>query len=76
MSSDDKVAIARAAYEAYVSKDRSAIEALMADDFHFPSPLDNRLDRATYLDVEVYFGWSLPHPAEEGGFLEDTRSPA
>src|SRR5688500_3005306 len=50
MSSDDKVAIARAAYEAYVSKDRAAIEALLAEDFHFTSPLDNRLDRATYFE--------------------------
>ena len=44
----DIVAIARAAYEAYVSKDRAAIEALIAPDFHFTSPLDNRIDRATY----------------------------
>jgi hypothetical protein len=22
------------------------------------------------VDVEVYFGWSLPHPAPEGGFVE------
>ncbi len=45
---NDSVAIARAAYEAYVTKDRSAIERLIADDFHFTSPLDNRIDRATY----------------------------
>ena len=44
----DSVAIARAAYEAYVSKDRAAIEGLIAPDFHFTSPLDNRIDRATY----------------------------
>jgi ketosteroid isomerase-like protein len=41
-------AIARAAYRAYVTKDRAALEALLADDFHFTSPLDNRLDRDTY----------------------------
>ena len=34
----DMVAIARAAYEAYVSKDRAAIEALIAPDFHFTRP--------------------------------------
>jgi len=39
---------ARAALQAYVDKDRAAIEALIADDFHFTSPIDNRLDRATY----------------------------
>jgi predicted enzyme related to lactoylglutathione lyase len=124
-TSGDAVAIARAAYEAYVSKDRAAIEALIADDFHFSSPLDNRLDRATYftrcwpnskstegfdfihlvqhgeqvfvtyegriagghrfrnteiitvrakqiVEVEVYFGWDLPHKAAVGGFVATT----
>jgi hypothetical protein len=118
----DAVAVARAAYEAYVSKDRAAIEVLIADDFHFSSPLDNRLERATYftrcwpnsnttegfefihlvphgeqvfvtyealgvggrrfrnteivtvrgsqiVEVEVYFGWDLPHKAAVGGFV-------
>ena len=118
----DSVAIARACYEAYVTKDRAAIEALLAEDFHFTSPLDNRLDRATYFErcwpnsettegfdfihlipggdrvfvtyegrargsrfrnteiltvrgdqiteAEVYFGWSLPHKAPSGGFID------
>ncbi len=35
-------------YDAYVRKDRTAIEALIAADFHFTGPLDNRLDRSTY----------------------------
>jgi hypothetical protein len=118
------VAIARAAYEAYVTKDRAALENLIAEEFHFTSPLDNRLDRETYfrrcwpnsegidgfgfihlvtdgdrvfvtyegqntdghrfrnteiltirdqhiVDVEVYFGWSLPHRAPKGGFVND-----
>jgi ketosteroid isomerase-like protein len=122
MMSTDPVAVARACYEAYVNKDRAAIESLIADDFHFTSPLDNRLDRATYFarcwpnsqaiagfdfsrlvadgnrvlvtyegrntngerfrnteiltirdgkvtDAEVYFGWSIPHKAPEGGFV-------
>jgi ketosteroid isomerase-like protein len=117
----DPVEIARASYRAYVDKDRSAIETLIANDFHFTSPLDNRIDRATYfarcwpnsamiagfefihvvahgdrifvtyegrnvggarfrnteiltirdgklLEAEVYFGWSIPHEAPEGGF--------
>ena len=116
------VAIARAAYEAYVTKDRAALEDLIAEDFHFTSPLDNRLDREAYfrrcwpnseviagfdfihvvtdaervfvtyegrntdgrrfrnteiltirdqhiVDVEVYFGWSIPHEAPQGGFV-------
>jgi hypothetical protein len=43
----DPVSIASKAYEAYVDKDRDAIEAVIADDFHFTSPLDNRIDRET-----------------------------
>jgi len=123
---DDVVAIARAAYEAYVAKDRPAIERLIADDFSFTSPLDNRIDRTTYfarcwpnsawikgfdyinlvpesdkvfvtyeghstkgnrfrnteiltvrngqiVEVEVYFGWSIPHKAEPGGFVSDSQ---
>jgi len=45
---NDLTEIARASYMAYVHKDRAAIERLIAEDFHFTSPLDNRLDRATY----------------------------
>jgi ketosteroid isomerase-like protein len=44
------VSIARASYEAYVRKDRAAIEALIDEDFHFTSPLDNRIDRTTYFE--------------------------
>ena len=118
------IEIARAAYDAYVTKDRAALEALLASDFHFTSPLDNRLDRETYfrrcwpnsktiawfdfinlvtdadrvfvtyegrntngrrfrnteiltirdqhiVDVEVYFGWSLPHKAPQGAFVNE-----
>jgi ketosteroid isomerase-like protein len=123
-SADDNVAIARSAYEAYVAKNRPAIEKLIAADFHFTSPLDNRIDRANYfarcwpnseriddfdfinlvpdgdrvfvtyeghikngerfrnteivtvrdgqiVEVEVYFGWSIPHEAKPGSFVED-----
>ena len=123
MPHDSDVAIARASYEAYVAKDRAALEALLAEDFHFTSPLDNRIDRATYfkrcwpnservkrfdfvhlvrdgsrvfvtyeghnvdghrfrnteivtvfesriVNVEVYFGWSIPHDAAPGAFVD------
>ena len=36
--------------QAYVDKDRAAIEKLIADDYRFTSPLDNALDRATYFE--------------------------
>jgi len=124
--SDNIVAIARAAYEAYVAKDLAAIEELIAEDFQFTSPLDNRIDRTTYftrcwpnseaiksfdfislvadgdqvfvtyeghrtngegfrnteivtvrgdriVEVEVYFGWSIPHEARRGGFIQDDQ---
>jgi hypothetical protein len=118
----ESIAVARGSYEAYVKKDRAAIEKLIAQDFHFTSPLDNRIDRATYfarcwpnseliagfdfvrlipngdevlvtyegrtrngdrfrnteiltirrsqiVSVEVYFGWSIPHKAPSGGYV-------
>jgi hypothetical protein len=43
------LAIARACFEGCVNKDRAAIESLLRDDFHFASPIDNALDRTTYL---------------------------
>jgi len=60
------VAIARAAYEAYVTKDRAALENLIAEDFHFTSPLDNRLDRETYFrrcwpNSDVIAGFDFIH---------------
>jgi len=126
MTTEDAIAITRATYEAYVHKDRAAIEKLLAEDFHFTSPLDNRLDRATYfarcwpnsgtiagfdfihlvphgdrvfvtyvgrtrdghqfrntevvtlrdrqiVEVEVYFGWSIPHAAPPGGFVDERK---
>src|SRR5262245_7752007 len=56
------VSIARAAYEAYVTKDRAALEPLLADACHFTSPLDNRLD------LETYFERCWPNSATIDGF--------
>jgi ketosteroid isomerase-like protein len=120
-------AVARACFDAYVRKDRPAIEKLLAEDFTFTSPMDNRLDRETYLahcwpnneiidrfeflreledgdtvivtyvghttedkkfrnteiftvrgnqivEVEVYFGWDVPHAAPSGGFSNPSPS--
>jgi ketosteroid isomerase-like protein len=122
-SDSNNIAIVRAVFEAYSTKDRSALEPLIAADFHFTSPLDNRIDRAVYfercwpnserlegfdfihlvpdgdrvyvtyearaaggrrfrntelftvrggqvVEVEVYFGWSIPHEAKRGGFID------
>jgi len=66
------VAVARANYEAYVAKDRRALEPLIADDFHFTSPLDNRINRATYFDrcwpnSERTEGFDFIHVEPDGG---------
>ena len=125
MDMTDIQAVVRSVYRAYETKDRRAIEALLADDFHFTSPLDNRLDRSAYfeicwpnsqsvqrfdllhlcvdgekafvtyearwthkgsrafrntevftvrdgkvVEVEVYFGWSIPHEAPAGKHID------
>lgn len=44
----DALTLVRACLDAYVNKDRAAIESLLADDYRFTSPLDNAIDRATY----------------------------
>jgi len=43
--STSPLTVARDCLEAYVAKDRAAIEALIAKDYHFTSPIDNALDR-------------------------------
>jgi hypothetical protein len=45
------LAIARACLQAYVDKDRPAIEKLIDRNYRFTSPIDNALDRATYFAV-------------------------
>lgn len=46
----DRLQLAREAYGAYVSGDRSVIERLMSDDLTFSSPADVGLDRARYFE--------------------------
>jgi hypothetical protein len=45
------LAVARGYLEAYVAKDRAALEALIADDYRFTSPIDNALDRHAYFEI-------------------------
>jgi ketosteroid isomerase-like protein len=42
--------IVRACFSAYEVKDQRAIEEILDNDFIFTSPLDNKIDRLTYLD--------------------------
>jgi ketosteroid isomerase-like protein len=46
----DPIEIAKRTFQAYVDKDRQAIETLIADDFRFTSPLDNGIDRRAYFE--------------------------
>jgi ketosteroid isomerase-like protein len=120
--------VVRSTLQAYVDKDRNAIEQLIAEDLHFSSPLDNRIDRDTYfrlcwpnsrnmddfeivrmasdgdavfvtyigtmsgrrvrntelhmirdgkaVEVEVYFGWNVPHDVAEGKHTDPKTEPA
>lgn len=65
------LAVARACLQAYVDKDRTAIEALIADDYRFTSPIDNALDRRTYFEIcwpnsKMLTGFRCIHEAEAG----------
>jgi ketosteroid isomerase-like protein len=50
MPDRQRTELARAAYEAYATGDRSAIEDLLAADFRFYSPADVGIDRAEYFE--------------------------
>ena len=130
VDTDDKASstqdVAKRVLQAFLDKDKEAIERVLSDDFHFSSPRDNRLDREGFFqrcwpgnkavrelqfvhtaaqgdqvfiiyemkmrgglgfrnvevytvhgehvsEIEVYFGWNLPHPAAEGGFIEENK---
>jgi hypothetical protein len=49
--SKSPLATVKQALQAYADKDRAAIESMIADDYHFTSPIDNRLDRAMYFQT-------------------------
>ena len=68
---NNPISSVRAALQAYVDKDRAAIERLVADDFHFTSPLDNGLDRAAYMRIcwpnsEAMKTFEVVHAVEQG----------
>ena len=46
--SSDAAEVVRRYFAAWPARDRAGAEALVAADFHFTSPLDNRLDRETF----------------------------
>jgi hypothetical protein len=50
MSTTDLV---RRYYDAWPAHKRATVEQLTAEEFHFTSPLDSHLDRATFLEREL-----------------------
>lgn len=63
--------LARECLQAYVAKDRAACEVLIAEDFHFTSPLDNAIDRKTYFETcwpnsEAMTGYNVIQAADVG----------
>lgn len=64
------VQIVKKALQAYVDKDRAAIESLIAEDYRFTSPLDNGLDRATYFSR----CWPNSERMDDMTFIEGAES--
>ena len=50
MTGPDRLQLARDAYGAYESGDRSVLEELLSEDFTFFAPPDPGIDRATYFE--------------------------
>lgn len=49
MTATPSIDLVRRYFAAYENSDRAEIERLLADDFRFTSPYDDRIDRAYYL---------------------------
>ena len=45
-----KAEMIRAIFAAYMSNDRKVVEDALTDDFHFTSPYDDEIDKATYFE--------------------------
>lgn len=65
------LATVKIALQAYVDKDRRAIEAVIGDPYSFTSPLDNALSRNTYFtrcwpNSEACTGMKFIEGAEQG----------
>ena len=58
-----------------VAGDRAFVtyEAEMVNSRRFRNAEVLRVRDGQVVDVEVYFGWTLPHAAPEGSFVADTK---
>lgn len=68
---DGPAALARAALQAYVDKDRAALAAILAENYRFISPIDNTLPLDTYWKIcwpnsKHTQGFDLIHAVEDG----------
>lgn len=71
MEDADRLDIVRAAYDAYVTGERGAIEELLSDDLVFSSPADVGIDRARYFErcwpnAKLAAGYRLVRLIESG----------
>ena len=62
--------VVRACLEAYAKHDRAALEALVAADYTFTSPMDNALDRDGYFRIcwpenKQFEAFEIVHEAED-----------
>jgi ketosteroid isomerase-like protein len=62
--------VVRACLEAFAAKDRKAIEALVAADYRFTSPVDNAIDRDAYFRIcwphsKDFAAFDIVHEAED-----------
>jgi hypothetical protein len=65
------LAVVRACLQAYVRNDRRGLELLLDPEYRFTSPIDNALDRETYMRIcwpnsAAITGFDLIHEAEDG----------
>lgn len=71
MAGPDRLQLARDLYGAYVSGERSIVEAMLAEDFEFFSPADPGIDRERYFErcwpnSELIEGFEFVRLAEVG----------
>ena len=68
---DGPAALAQAALQAYVDKDKAALAAILADDYRFTSPIDNALALDIYWkrcwpNSEATEAFDIIHAVEDG----------
>jgi len=61
-----KAEVIRAIFAAYMSNDCKVVEDALTDDFHFTSPYDDEIDKATYFErCWRNSGWIERHELEK-----------